>query len=126
MPQTDVKEKFEENIKVPEQGYHHLIKMINKEVRIRFDVSKFEKENKIVNMKLFNFPSSEVYTERKIILTYFIKAEDKNKIGVNDFEVHLNYKDLDTRDSTIGPRLVKKPSFVKDFYFTPYAIKIKY
>ncbi len=126
LPQTEIKEKFENTIKVPEQGYHHLIKMLNKEVRVRFDVAKFEKESKIVTMKLLNFPSSEIYTERKIILTYFLKEEDKNKIKGNDFEIHLNYEDLDSRDSTIGPRLVRKPSFVKDFYFTPYAVKIEY
>jgi hypothetical protein len=123
--QTDLKEKFEANIKVPEQGYHHLVTMLNKEVRVRFDVAKFEKESRVINMRLLNFPSPEIIPDKKIILTYFVKEDEKNKIGENDFEVLLNYKDLDTRDSSIGPRLVKKPAFVKDFYFTPYAVKIE-
>lgn len=124
---TDIKEDFEEDIKVPEQGFPK-VEMLNKEVKVRFGVNKFEKQSTVVDIQTLNFPkdTSLINFEKNIILTYFIKEEDKNKVARKDFLASINYRELDKTDSTITPKLIKKPPFIQDYYFTPYAIKINY
>jgi hypothetical protein len=123
---TDISENFEEGIKIPEQGFQSL-EVLNKEVKVRFGVEEFEKQSTVVKIKKLNFPkeSSGVNFDQEVILTYFIKEEDKNKVSPKDFVAVLNYKKLDKSDTSIKPVLIQKPSFVKDYYFTPYAVKIK-
>lgn len=123
----DIKENVEEQIKVPEKGYSK-VEMLNKEVKVRFGVAKFEKQSALVRIQPVNFPhdSTDINFDKNLILTYFVKEEDKNKIAQNDFLAYLDYQDLDRTDSTIGPTLIKKPVFIKDYYFTPYAVKITY
>ncbi|MBX9850639.1 MAG: hypothetical protein K2X86_02665 [Cytophagaceae bacterium] len=124
IPRTGIKNKFEEQVKIAEHAFQY-VKLANKQVKIRFDVSKFEHQSQVLELKLLNFPSSyPVNFDKKIILTYLIKENDKNKVNVKDFEVDLDYNTLDQADSTITPKLIKKPTFVKEHYFTPYAVKI--
>lgn len=127
LEKTDIKEDFEESIKMFERGYPK-VEMLNKEVKVRFNVKKFEKQSTVVTLQPENFPdtSSLAAFDSTLILTYYIQEEDKNKVLPQDFEVALNYADLDKTDSTIKPRLVKKPDYVNEFYFTPYAVKIGY
>jgi hypothetical protein len=122
-----IKSDVEETIKIPEHGYEKVL-MLNKEVKIRFNVNKFEKQNVVIQLKTINFPhdTAGINYDKEIILTYYIKEEDKNKVSVKDFAAGLYYQDMDPTDSTIGPRLLKKPSYIKDYYFTPYAVKVSY
>lgn len=123
----NIRGEYEETVKIPEYLFDLRIKLLQKEVKVRFTAVKFEKESLVLNVKPIKFPedTSKYTFERKIILTYFVKEEDKGKVKPGDFEVILDYRKLDKKDQTIIPVLSKKPPFIRDYYFTPYAIKVR-
>lgn len=123
----EIRGDYEESIKISETSFDKRINLLNRDVKIRFTAAKFEKESVGITARTARFPEdTSIYTfDRKLILTYFVKEEDKGKVKPEDFTVVLDYRRLDKKDYTIVPRLVRKPSFIRDYYFTPYAVRIR-
>jgi hypothetical protein len=126
IPKTDIQDNFNQKIKIPDLVSDYRIELQRKEVRVKFGVNNFEKGSVSVAAKVINVPKGkEVKIENKVIITYYVEDENKNKVDKNEFEVYLDYNKMDKNDHTIEPILVKKPSIIKDFYFTPYAVKVR-
>lgn len=127
IPKVDIKEDYEGKIKIPDQGYDPRINLVNKEVKVRFSVQEFEKESRTLYAQPVNFPadSSLIMFDPKVIITYYVSQEDRSKIQDQDFKVVLDLTKLDLKDSTIVPGLVKVPPFIRDYYLTPYAVKVR-
>jgi len=126
IPKTDIQDNFKQKIKIPDVVNDYRISLQRKEVTVKFGVDKFEKGSIAVSAKVINVPKEkDIRIDNKVIITYYVEAENKNKVDKNGFAVYLDYKKMDKEDHTIRPVLVKKPSIIKSFYFTPYAVKVR-
>ncbi|WMJ72780.1 hypothetical protein RCC89_06330 [Cytophagaceae bacterium ABcell3] len=127
IPGKNIKDNYSENIRI-EHVFNSLVKYEPKEVKVRFNTSLFVQESKQLQVKRLNFPgdTSWIVPDKKVILTYHVKDEHKNKAREEDFRIALNFIKLDLKDSTIVPELVSGPDYISDFYFTPSAVKVKH
>jgi hypothetical protein len=126
IPGKNIKGSFEESVNL-EYKINPLVKLNQSEVKVHFTAALFQQQSKLIEPLKINFPldtNELILSDKKLILTYFLKSEDANKVSKDDFEVILNYKKLKREDSTIVPELVNFPSFIKEYYFTPAAVKI--
>ncbi|MCR6639432.1 MAG: hypothetical protein NVV82_10740 [Sporocytophaga sp.] len=56
-------------------------------------------------------------------MSYFVNKNSRNQAKEEDFKVVVDYHNVN-RDKTIKVKLIKKPSFVYSYYFTPAFIKV--
>ncbi|MFN6946767.1 MAG: hypothetical protein ACK4ND_17600 [Cytophagaceae bacterium] len=127
VPGKNIKESYAENIKI-EHVFNSLIKYEPKEARVSFESALYVQESKMLVPRQINFPgdTSYIVPDKQLIITYQVREEHKNKAKEEDFRAVLNFRKLNLKDTTIVPELLIKPEFIKDFYFTPSAVKIKH
>lgn len=115
---------YNENIEL-DLNLHPLANLEPEEVNVSFSVEKFEKETIEVEPTLKNFPkdSSLVPATEKIEVTFIIKKEDIPRLRENLPQVALDLRKLQP-DSTVSPQIVKKPEYIKEYYFTPSSIRV--
>ncbi|HEY8400741.1 MAG TPA: hypothetical protein VIK89_05735 [Cytophagaceae bacterium] len=125
LKQKDIKGVFEEEIKLdlvlkPE------LKVNTNSLKVRFDAYPFVQQSQILKLRKKNFPddTSIVVLDSTVILTYFIQEGNKARVMPEEFKAVLDYRELDKRDYTIKPKLSRMPGGIRDYYFTPSAIKI--
>lgn len=127
LPQKEVKGEFEEEIKI-DLGMGPNLKVSNNTVKVRFEAYPFVQKSMILPFKKVSFPEDSIISlsDSTVILTYYVQEGKKTSVMAEDFKVLIDYRRLDENDQTIKPVLTKYPEFIRDFYFTPSAIKLKY
>jgi hypothetical protein len=127
LPYKNIKGKFNEEVKIdyaPEPS----VRMNTNKVHVSFFTYLFFPESVTVNVHPLNFPSnnSVVLTKRQITLNYFVPEKDKDKTSAEDFDIFLDFTKVNPSDSTIKPMLMKRPDYIRDPYFSPASIKVRY
>jgi hypothetical protein len=127
VPYKNIKGKFSNEVKI-NYTPDPLLKMNTHEVHVSFLTTLYFPEIINVNIHPINFPSnnSVVLSTRQITINYFVTEMDKDKTSADDFDVFLDFRYLNKSDSTIKPLLIKKPDYVRDPYFFPPSVKVKY
>ncbi|MBO9700161.1 MAG: hypothetical protein J7604_08105 [Sporocytophaga sp.] len=122
IPQTNISSSYDEDVKT-EISYSPEIVLSVPKVKVKFEVEKVHKENIVLSLQKVNFPEGKKLSEKTIILSYFVNKNSRNQAKEEDFKVIIDYNKLN-KDKTIKAKLIKKPSFVYRYYFTPAFIKV--
>lgn len=125
IPETDISSSYNELISL-NYPLPPLVSMEPDEVKVEFPVEKFIMEPVTVVPELRNFPqdSSLLPEQPNLILTVLIKPENLEKARQEDWKVSLNLLRINPKDSTIIPKLVDKPGFVREYFFTPEKMPV--
>jgi hypothetical protein len=96
-------------------------------VKVSFQTSFFIQRNLLIPVKLVNFPldSSIIIAEKSIILHYWFKKENENRILPDTIKAIVDFKNRNSSDSTIVP-VVYLPKKIENGNFTPLKIKLIY
>ncbi len=96
-------------------------------VKVSFQTSFFIQRNLLVPVRLVNFPadSSITIAEKSIILHYWFKKENENRILADTIKAIVDFKSRNTTDSTIVP-VGYLPKKIENGNFTPLKIKLIY
>jgi hypothetical protein len=127
LPYKNIKGKFNEEVKI-EYTPDPSVKMNVNKVHVSFFSTLYFHESVKVNVHPLNFPSnnSVVLTGQQTTLNYFVPEKDKDKTSADDFDVFLDFTKINLSDSTIKPMLMKRPDYIRDPYFSPASIKVRY
>lgn len=97
------------------------------EVNVQFDVASFTQETISVNPNLKGFPAGvSVDSKDKIKLTVLIKPEDIEKLKNTQLDVWIQYANMNPVDSTFSIQLKNKPSYIREYFFTPSVVGATY
>lgn len=124
---NDIDEDFEEIIPVaidhPKAG---LLSRNPPTVSVGFSVNEFTDRSQSVNISPVGFPENTEFIPRDITVNYIISVENSDKIDVNEFEIEVEYEQLNPADSTIIPFLVRAPETVTDVTLDSVIVKVIY
>jgi hypothetical protein len=127
LPYKNIKGKFNEEVKIAYRP-DPLIRMDINKVFVSFFTDLYFLESTKVNVHPLNFPSNNkvLLSQKQITLNYFVSEKDKDKSASQDFDVFLDFRKINSRDSSIVPVLLKMPDYIRDPYFSPPSVKVRY
>jgi hypothetical protein len=128
LPYKNIKDgEFSDEVKIDFKPDPSLKMNVNN-VHVSFFTTLYFPESVTVNIHPLNFPSnnSVVLTRRQLTLNYFVPEMDRDKTSSEDFDVFLDFTKINPADSTIKPMLMKRPDYIRDPYFSPVSIKVRY
>ncbi|MEN7547722.1 hypothetical protein AAG747_07375 [Rapidithrix thailandica] len=114
---------FEEEIELGYKAVKYLTAS-TENVKVAFDVVRYESKEAIVKLDLVNFPESQTayITPETAIVNYLVKEDDSGNTQ-DTLKVRLDFKEYNNLDSTICP-LVKAPSYFKNVEVKPAQFKV--
>lgn len=133
---SDLKDSFyvripERNIEAPYDASVNLAfelpnqtSFMPKEAKVRFDVAPFIQETVGVIPVFKGFREKEVVMDDRVKLTVLIRPEDIERLKNEELEVMLDRKDLDLSDSTLPLKLIRKPDYIREYFFTPSKVPL--
>ncbi len=103
-----------------------LVSLIDKEVKIEFDVAQFLRSSRRVPVTFLNFPvpPRRVVRDTTAVVSYSYFESERDQLMVDSLKVVVDYRLLSRSDSTIPPVLVKKTTNLYDLTVQPSRFRI--
>ncbi|MGC6285957.1 MAG: CdaR family protein [Polaribacter sp.] len=121
---NDVKENFEEKVKVVLNNLDGL-KLATDEIVISGSVDKFTEGSLKIPFEITNVPTDVKLTTltENITITFVVGLSDFNKVVPSLFKIECDYGySVDQNLTYLIPKLVKKPKFIKSYKISPHTI----
>ena len=127
IPSKDISGSYEEEIPVS-ASLNKLIKSDPEKVKVKFQTIQLEKKEKEIEVKKINFPKKKKIklSDEKVVLTYFAKEEDVERLEDIKLEVVLDYDQLNEKNKSIKPFLKEVPEAIQKYSFSPAEITVTY
>lgn len=111
-------------VRVPNE---QLIQSTPDEVRITFDVEKFERRSVDLEVELINFPedSSVLLADHRIKIFYTVSLAHKEEFTAQDFAVTADLSMLNRSDSTVMAILMFHPEEAIEIEVIPENLKVR-
>ncbi len=103
-----------------------LIKSTPAQVRVQFDVEKFDRLQIELPVEPVNFPkdSSRYIMDTMVSVFFTVQRSKRGEYVKKNFRVIADYKTITRRDSVIVPVLVQFPDEILDIDLTPATLKV--
>lgn len=110
-------------IRVPNSD---LIQSAPPEVRISFDVEKFERKSADVEVEPINFPADSTFflTDNTLKIFYTVSEESREEFGGSDFAITADFKTFRKSDSTVATILIYYPEEALEIEVIPDRLKV--
>lgn len=124
---SDISKTFNRDIRINVPN-EKLIRTVPEEVRITFEVERFERLSVDVEVEPINFPEdSSVYLKsEKIQIFYTVSQSDKRNFHPDEFELTADLTMLNEADSTVLAILVYHPEEAIEIDVIPENLKVIY
>lgn len=123
----EIEDNYEQTVAISYPQQTPTVQPELSKVKVSFQTSFFIQRNLLIPVKLINFPadSSVIIAEKSIILHYWFKKENENRILADTIKAIVDFKSRNTSDSTIVP-FAYLPKKIENGNFTPLKIKLIY
>jgi len=120
----EIDANFDEVIEIDLQN--SLLEIQPGTIRLAFDVAQFQERSISVEIKPKDFPDT-TYTlsDSTVRLDFLIRESNVPRLHDSLFVIIANYKDINLSDSTLIPRVIKRPLFVEDISIDPLQVKVR-
>lgn len=125
--EQSIDDDFDENIEIP-LADEDLITVIPEEVKVDFEVERFDRLTVAVPFDRLNFPedSSALPSLDQIEVNFTVPRSQRKDYEASDFGITVDFNLLDDRDSTIFPIMIYSPEEAIEIDMVPDTIKVVY
>ena len=111
---SDVKTNINEIIKFDVSDFSAL-EVFPKSVNVKATIRRFTEGTINIPITIINKPDDIKinYFPKSVMLSYYVDLDNYNNVKASDFTVACNYLDLKDGQAYFGPKVVKKPEFIK-------------
>ncbi len=127
IPQNKIDENYNEDIPIEFEN-SRLIKRDPPTMNVIFGVEKFSENSIMVPAKTQNFPANgKAFVENPAAKINYLVADGRaDAVVSDDFEVLIDYNNINPKDSTITIQLLKYPSMIKEVVLDSATVKVKF
>lgn len=125
IPEKRIDEDIDEEIPMP-LAFPELMSANPREIRIAFDVERFDRQRIRVDVETLNFPEDTDVTliDSTVLISYLIRRDLKEDFSPSDFGITADYNMI-MQDSLLIPIMIYYPEVIADIYFTPDTLKVR-
>jgi hypothetical protein len=125
IPQNRINDDISTQIDIP-LPYPDLMESIPPRVNVSFSVDRFENDRIRIPVEMLNFPEDNGLQLEDTILTvsYIIRRDLKEEFNVSDFGVTVDYKMMNSDDSTIVPIIIYYPEVISEVTLIPDTLQL--
>lgn len=112
----DVKSGFRDSISLEALRDIDQLEIVPPEAGFGLKVDKFTEGSLSVPLQLVNVPqgvSAKVFPKR-VNLIFNVNIKNYNRIKISDFKIICDFKEIDSTSTTITPKIVTSPAYVRD------------
>lgn len=112
-----IKNSISESVRIPIE-YPEYMQTAPSSVKINFEVKRFVRQEMAFAIDFKNFPKSfnADSLDNKIKLIFRVQEDSVPALNQNSFHIVADYNNMNFSDSTLIPRILSKPDFVRDIY----------
>lgn len=123
LPLRSISSTFDRNVRVGTPN-DMLIRVQPEEVRVHFEVDRFDRFHLRVPVETRNFPDSTITLNEPVVEVFYTLARSKKEdYKISDFAVMADWQMRNKKDSTIMAILVYYPEHALDVEIIPSTVK---
>ena len=125
--ETSIDDDFDDNIEIPLVD-EDLIAAIPDDIRVSFDVERFDRLSVAVPFDWLNFPedSSALPGIEEIEVNFTVPRSQRKDYDAADFGITVDFNLLDEKDSTIFPIMIYSPEEAIEIDMIPDTVRVVY
>lgn len=125
--ENNIDDDFDENIEIP-LADDDVIEAIPEEVKVVFEVERFDRLSVAVPFDMLNFPedSSALPNIDQIEVNFTVPRSQSRDYEASDFGITVDFNLLDESDSTIFPIMIYSPEEAIEIDMMPDTIRVVY